>query len=323
MDRKVLGNSDLCISQLGLGSWAIGGDIGQWGWGAQDEQQSINTIHTALDAGINWIDTAPAYGLGNAERVVNKALKQSTHKPLIFSKCGFRWRQDNGELCLDLSKQFIAEEVENSLTRLGVECIDLYQIHRPGSDLQNQQAWHVLCDLKKQGKVRHIGVSNFSSKQMQLLSEIAPITSNQPSYSLLNRDIEAIDLPYCKKNNIGTIHHSTMANGLLSGSMSHKRFATLDKNDWRFKSHHFKEPNFSHNLQLVSFLKELADQKNCTVAQLSIAWTLSHPATTASIIGARSADQLSGLLPATHVTLSQEELFVINQYSQKLQNETI
>jgi len=321
MHRKRLGNSDLPISQLGLGSWAIGGDIGDWGWGKQSQQDSINSIHAALEAGINWIDTAPAYGLGNAEKVIAKALKQATITPLIFSKCGIRWQQGKSELSINLSKQSLIEELENSLKRLQVECIDLYQIHKPGNNTQIQEAWQTLSELKKQGKIRYLGVSNFNKQQMQLVNSIEPITANQPSYSLLNREVEPANLPWCLENNIGCIHHSTMSNGLLSGNMNKQRLEQLDKSDWRHKSHHFQEPNFTRNLQFIAFLKMLAAEKQCSVAQLSIAWTLSHPASTGAIIGARNAQQLVELIPAAEVKISSEELAKINVQSQLLQLE--
>ncbi len=321
MHRNKLGSSDLAISQLGLGSWAIGGDIGDWGWGKQSEQDSINCIHAALDAGINWIDTAPAYGLGNAEKVIAKALQQTSITPFIFTKCGMRWQQGKSELSIDLSKRSLIEEVENSLKRLQVECIDLYQVHKPGNNNQIQEAWQTLSELKKQGKIRYIGVSNFNKQQMQLVNSIEPITSNQPAYSLLNRNIESSDLPWCLENSVGCIHHSTMSNGLLSGNMSKQRFTQLDKNDWRHKSHHFQEPNFSRNLKFVALLKQLTIEKNCSVAQLSIAWALKHPASTATIVGARNVQQLTELLPATEVKLNSDELIKIDEQWKLLQLE--
>ncbi|PKG37099.1 aldo/keto reductase [Psychromonas sp. Urea-02u-13] len=318
MDKKILGNSDMEISRLGLGSWAIGGDIGDWGWGKQSQQDSINTIHAALEAGINWIDTAPAYGLGNAEKVICKALKQTSYEPFIFSKCGIYWNEGETELRNGLSDLQIKKEVDDSLSRLGVEVIDLYQIHKPSPEHQLEEAWSTLADLKQQGKVRHIGVSNFSANQLQLINEIAPITSIQPSYSLLNREIEEEILPWCLANNVGTIHHSTMSNGLLSGRMSRSRFEQLDKRDWRHKSDLYQEPLFTQNLAFVEFLNKIAHDKKCTLAQLSIAWTLAHPATTASIVGARNTDQLAGLLGATEVLLTETELRLINEYSNQL-----
>ncbi|CZF83284.1 General stress protein 69 [Grimontia celer] len=314
MDTKKLGHSDLNISRLGLGSWAIGGNIGDWGWGQQSEKDSINTILTALDNGINWIDTAPAYGLGNAEVVINKALRQAKRKPYIFTKCGLCWNQGETALFNRLSKASITKEVEDSLSRLNVETIDLYQIHWPLPEANISEAWETLAELKKQGKVRHIGVSNFSVKQMEMLHQIVPITSNQSAYSLLNRTIEEAVLPWCAEHNVGTIHHSTMASGLLTGSMTKARFAQLDKRDWRHKNHLFQEPGFSQSLLLVEALRDIANERNCTVAEVAIAWTLSHPATTGSIIGARTPDQLSGLINASKVSLSAEDFSKISDF---------
>ncbi|KHT58069.1 aldo/keto reductase [Photobacterium gaetbulicola] len=323
MEKKLLGHSDLYISRLGLGSWAIGGDIGEWGWGKQSTQDSINTIHAALDNGINWIDTAPAYGLGNAEKIINKALKQTSSKPYIFTKCGLCWKPGETELFNRISRQSIIKEVEDSLRRLDVEVIDLYQIHWPRPETDIIEAWQTLADLKKQGKVRHIGVSNFSAEQLQQVHTVSPVISNQPGYSLLNRSAEKEVLPWCLEHNVGTIHHSTMASGLLSGAMNKDRFARLSKNDWRHKHHLYQEPTFSRNLEMVEHLKVIAEDKGCNVAELSIAWTLSHPATTGSIIGARSAEQLSGLINASEITLAEQDHSRINVVFSNKQSETV
>ncbi|MCE2570049.1 aldo/keto reductase [Motilimonas eburnea] len=319
METRQLGRSDLSLSVLGLGSWAIGGDIGDWGWGTQSEQDSINTIHKALESGINWIDTAPAYGLGNAERVIGKALKQTSQRPYIMTKCGFYWNQGESELIPGLSPEQITKEVEASLSRLGVDVIDLYQIHRPVPEHQLEQAWHTLAELKKQGKVREIGVSNFTAEQLASLHKIAPITSNQPAYSLLSREVEACILPWCQAHQVGTIHHSSMANGLLSGRMTKQRVANLDTRDWRHKSHFYQEPNLTNNLDFVAKLARLSEQLNCSVAQLSIAWTLAHPATTGTIIGARNVAQLAGLIGAAEIAISAEIYQRLGDLSGQLQ----
>lgn len=314
MEKRILGKSDLEISVLGLGSWAIGGDIGDWGWGHQSEKNSITAIHSALDNGINWIDTAPAYGLGNAESVIAKALKQSHIRPYIFTKCGFRWNQGESELINRLNRKSILEEIELSLSRLDIDCIDLYQIHCPLPDEYIEEAWETLVKIQKEGKVRHIGVSNFSTAQLERVSSIADVTSTQPSYCLINREIEKDVLPWCLKHNVGAIHHSTMANGLLSGHWSKARLANTPARDWRHKSHHFQEPNFSRNLDFVEFLRGMANEKGCSVAQLSIAWTLAHPASTGTIIGARNEAQLRELIPASEVTLDKADLTTIDNY---------
>ncbi|PSU50271.1 aldo/keto reductase [Photobacterium frigidiphilum] len=314
MDKRLLGNSDMNISRLGLGSWAIGGDIGDWGWGKQSEKDSIKTIHAALESGINWIDTAPAYGLGNAENVIGKALKQTHYKPFIFTKCGFTWAAGESELNLRLDKASITAEIDASLSRLNVDIIDLYQIHRPLSNDENEEAWRTLAELKQQGKVRHIGVSNFSDTQLEHVHAIAEITSNQPPYSLINRGIEKKVQPWCQQHNVGIINHSTMGWGLLSGAMNKARFAQLDRRDWRHKCNAYKDPAFSQHLELVDFLKAMAEEKGCSVAHLSIAWTLGNPATTGSIVGARNITQLEGLFGATDVNLSTKEYTAINSF---------
>ncbi|MDF2156141.1 aldo/keto reductase [Vibrio sp. CAU 1672] len=314
MQTHRLGHSELDISVLGLGTWAIGGDIGQWGWGKQSEQDSIAVLHHAIDCGINWVDTAPAYGLGNAERIVGKALKGMSQKPYIFTKCGFRWYEKSGELYGNLCKASIIDEVEQSLRRLQVECIDLYQIHQPIEEERLEEAWLAMQDLQSAGKVRYLGGSNFSVEQLSQIKAHGGLVSTQPSYSLINREIEQSVLPWCQHHNIGTIHHSTMANGLLSGRWSQERKANLTPRDWRHKSGNFTEPHFSRNLMLVEFLAEMATGKGCTVSQLSVAWTLAHPATTGSIIGARNIAQLNELLPAADVQFTPQELDAINEY---------
>jgi len=317
MQKRTLGNSQLKISTLGLGSWAIGGDIGDWGWGTQSTRESIKVIHAALDQGINWIDTAPAYGLGNAEKVIAKALHQTHYTPFIFTKCGFRWNDGESELQPCLTKQSILQEVDSSLSRLNIECIDLYQIHSPNPSAQLEEAWQTLAELQQAGKVRHIGVSNFSQPQLQRVQEIAPITSLQPPYSLLNRSIEQDVLPWCTENNIGVIHHSAMSHGLLTGTWSIERLSQLDKRDWRHKSNQFQQPEFDRIMEAVDKLKDLANSKQCQTAQLSLAWTLAHPATTGTIIGARTEKQLNQLLPATEIDITNQEMTIIEQLFQQ------
>ena len=233
---------------------------------------------------------------------------------MIFTKCGFRWYQGESELINRLDRKSILEEIELSLIRLDIDCIDLYQIHRPQPDECIEEAWETLVEIQKEGKVRHIGVSNFSTSQLERVSSIAEITSTQPSYCLINRDIEKDVLPWCLKHNVGTIHYSTMANGLLSGRWSKERLDNTPARDWRHKNRHFQEPNFSRNLDFVEFLRGMANDKGCSVAQLSIAWTLAHPASTGTIIGARNKTQLKELVPASEVKLSDTELVDIDSY---------
>ncbi len=237
MKKKKLGNSDMELTPIGFGSWAIGGDNWQFSWGPQDDNDSIAAIHKALDLDINWIDTAAVYGLGHSEEVVARALKSTSHKPYIFTKCGLVWdekREVNNSL-----KQ-IRDEAEDSLRRLAVEVIDLYQVHWPKPDEEIEEAWGVMADLQKQGKVRWIGVSNFSVDQMKRVMKIAPITSNQPPYSMLNRAVEPAILPFCEQNNIGVINYAPMHSGLLTGAMTKDRVANFPSDDFRRNAKNYR-----------------------------------------------------------------------------------
>lgn len=312
MDKKILGNSDMNITRIGLGAWAIGGSW-RWGWGHQDEKDSIQTIHKALDTGINWIDTAPAYGLGTSEKVIGKALKERTDKPYIFTKCGILW-DDKGKAWQEISAKTIEKEIDQSLKRLGVDVIDLYQIHWPNPDKNIEEAWETLAKIKEQGKVRYIGVSNFSVEQLKRAAKIAPITSLQPPYSIIRRDIEKEILPYCKENNIGVIVYSPMASGLLTGKVTPQWVANLPDDDWRKHADDFKEPRLTRNLALVDILREIAQKHNSTVAEISIAWTLHNPAVTAAIVGMRKPQQVDGVKGAANIKLDQEDLQKIETF---------
>ncbi len=311
MTKKKLGNSDMQLSPIGFGSWAVGGGDWQFSWGPQDDNDSIAAIHKALDLGINWIDTAAVYGLGHSEEVVARALKTTSHKPFIFTKCGLVWdekREANNSL-----KQ-IRREAEDSLRRLGVDTIDLYQVHWPKPDEEIEEAWGVMADLQKQGKVRWIGVSNFSVEQMERVKKIAPITSNQPPYSMLNRAVEPDILPYCQKNNIGVINYAPMHSGLLTGAMTKERVANLTSDDFRRKAKNYQEPLLSRNLAVADFLSTIGKMHNVSAGVVAIAWTLHHPAITAAIVGGRNAKQVEGVIPAVTFRLSEEEFAEIQGY---------
>lgn len=318
MQKKLLGNSNLEITQIGLGAWAIGGPW-LFGWSDQDDNDSIKTIHKALEMGINWIDTAAIYGLGHSEEVVQKALKGMSNKPLIFTKCGLVWDADNN-VSNCLKRESIEKEIEDSLRRLDVDVIDLYQIHWPRPDVDIEEAWETLAELKEQQKVRYIAVSNFSVDQIKRAETIAPVTSNQPPYSLINRDIEKEVLPYCEKNQIGTINYSPMASGLLSGKMTRERVANLPADDWRNKSEDYKEPKLTRNLALADKLMEIAKRHDCTAGAVAIAWTLLNPAVTAAIVGMRKPDQVDSVLKASEVHLTNEDLLAIKEFA--TENET-
>uniref|UniRef100_A0A7V4XSL2 Aldo/keto reductase n=1 Tax=Acidobacterium capsulatum TaxID=33075 RepID=A0A7V4XSL2_9BACT len=310
---RTLGNSDLHLTPIGFGAWAIGGGNWQFGWGSQDDDDSVRTIERALDLGINWIDTAAVYGLGRSEEVVARALKNSGKRPYIFTKCSMRW-DDKREIYRSLKAASLQEELENSLRRLQVETIDLYQIHWPNPDEEIEEGWETLAKFQKQGKVRYIGVSNFNVEQMKRAQKIAPITSLQPPYSLVNPAVEKEILPYCEQQKIGVINYSPMASGLLTGKMSAERIQQMPDDDWRRRNPNFQEPKLSRNLKLAELLREIGSGHGVQPGVVAIAWTLRNPAVTAAIVGARRPDQVDGIVPALHFRLSDEEVRRIDAF---------
>lgn len=316
MDIRTLGNSDLKITPVGYGAWAIGGSGWQFAWGSQDDNDSIAAIHRALELGVNWIDTAAVYGLGHSEEVVARALKTwPGPKPYVFTKCGLRWDR-RGQVQKVLSGKSIRGEVEDSLHRLGVDVIDLYQIHwppEPDSPLL-EEGWSTLASLKREGKVRWIGVSNFNVQQLKRAQSIAPITSLQPPYSLIHREVESDILPYCQREGIGVIVYSPMASGLLTGAMTRARIAQLPDDDWRKKNANFNEPNLSRNLALVERLQEIAKRHGRSAGEVAIAWTLHNPAVTGAIVGARNAKQAEGVMRAGDLRLHADEILEIAEF---------
>ena len=312
---RQLGNSDLHLTPIGYGAWAIGGGNWEFAWGAQDDDESVRTIERALDAGINWIDTAAIYGLGHSEGVVARALRNSSSKPHVFTKCSMRW-DENRQIYRNLKAASLQEELENSLRRLNVDAIDLYQIHWPNPEDEIEEGWETLARFKEEGKVRYIGVSNFNVEQMKRVQKIAPITSLQPPYSLLRRDIETDILPFCEAHNIGIINYSPMVSGLLSGKMTAERIGKLPADDWRRRSPNFNEPKLSRNLRLVELLREIGKEHNVEPGVVAIAWTLRVPAITAAIVGARRPDQVDGILPAAIFRLSPAEIARIEAFLQ-------
>ena len=308
MKTKVLGNSDLAITPIGFGAWAIGGDW-EFGWGAQDDAQSIAAIHRALERGVNWIDTAAIYGLGHSEKVVARALREwRGARPYVFTKCGMLWN-DKAEISYSLRADSIRQECEASLRRLKVEAIDLYQIHWTADDLnETMEGWNALAGLKKEGKVRWIGLSNATVEEMQKLQPIARITSLQPPYSLIRRDVEPAQLPWCRREKVGVIVYSPMASGLLTGAMTRERIASLPKNDWRNRNDQFKEPKLSENLKMVERLRSIGARHSRSPGETAIAWTLNNPAVTGAIVGARDAKQVDGIIGALDFRLSPQEV---------------
>ncbi|MGB0006069.1 MAG: aldo/keto reductase [Candidatus Sulfotelmatobacter sp.] len=316
MQTRKLGNSDLNITPVGYGAWAVGGSGWQFAWGSQDDNDSIAAIHRALELGVNWIDTAAVYGLGHSEEVVGRALK-SWHgsRPYVFTKCGLRW-DAKGQVEKVLSADSIRREAEDSLRRLSLDVIDLYQIHWPPDPDSPalEEGWSTLADLKREGKVRWIGVSNFNVAQLKRAQVIAPVTSLQPPYSLIHREVEEDILPYCLHKGIGVIVYSPMASGLLTGAMTRDRAARLPQDDWRRSHPDFTEPNLSRNLELVDLLREIAKRHNRTVGEVAIAWTLRNPAVTGAIVGARNAKQAEGVMRAGDLQLNDKEVSEIDDF---------
>jgi aryl-alcohol dehydrogenase-like predicted oxidoreductase len=310
METRRLGNSDMDISRVGLGAWAIGGSW-RWGWGTQNDSESVAAIRRAAELGVNWIDTAAVYGLGHSESVIGAALKEMPKKPYIFTKCGLRWKEtDNSarEAYSILKAKSVREEAENSLKRLGVDYIDLYQIHWPNPKAEIEEAWTEMAKLREEGKVRFIGVSNHTVAQMERLKAIAPVTSLQPPYNLINRASESALLPFCKEHNIGVIVYSPMSSGLLSGKMTAERIKSLPDDDWRKQDFNYTEPQLSRNLKKVEVIKAIAAKRGVPTAQIAIAWTLKHPAVTAAIVGMRNPTQADETAGAANLVLSDDEI---------------
>jgi aryl-alcohol dehydrogenase-like predicted oxidoreductase len=291
MDTKKLGNSELNLTRIGLGTWAAGGGGWKFGWGPQDDEDTIKTIHTAMECGINWIDTAAVYGLGHAEEMVGKALKGMRHRPIIATKCERTWDTD-GNIIPVLKKDSIKKECQNSLKRLQTEVIDLYQIHWPDPDNDIEEAWQAISELIEEGKVRYGGVSNFDVPQLRRIGSMHPVTSLQPPYSMIVPDIEEAILPYCARHHIGVICYSPMYKGLLTGKLTRARLQDLADDDHRRRDPRLLEPELSINLALVSKLTALAEREKCPLSDLALAWVLRRPEVTAAIVGARRPEQI-------------------------------
>jgi len=309
MNTKQLGNSDMFITPVGFGSWAIGGAGWQFGWGRQSDNDSVAAIHRALELGVNWIDTAAAYGLGHSEEVVSRALAVWPGKrPLVFTKCGLRW-DAKGQVSRALNSASIRKECEDSLRRLNVEAIDLYQIHWPVDGANElEEGWGTMAQLKREGKVRWIGVSNFSVSQLKQVQAISSVASLQPPYSLVHPEVENEILPYCEDQGIGVIVYSPMASGLLSGAMTRERIATLPNDDWRKQHPDFREPRLTAHLALVERLREVGRRHNCSPGAVAIAWTLRNPAVTGAIVGARKPKQVEEVVAAAEIQLTEADV---------------
>jgi aryl-alcohol dehydrogenase-like predicted oxidoreductase len=312
MQTRPFGKTGMQITPIGLGAWAIGGGQWEFGWGPQNDQESIDTIKRALDLGINWIDTAAVYGLGHSEEIVGKAIK-GRERPYIFTKCSMRW-DSNREIRRSLKASSIREEVEESLHRLDIDVIDLYQIHWPMPEAELEEGWSTLVDLKREGKVRHIGMCNANIEQLQRLAKIAPVETLQPPYSLIHPDVERDILPYCRELNIGVIAYSPMASGLLTGSMSYERIQNLPEDDWRRRDLEFQEPRLSRNLALAKLLGDIGYLHSVSAGVVAIAWVLKNPAVSGAIVGSRRPAQIEEMIMGAEFRLKDSELAEIEKF---------
>jgi aryl-alcohol dehydrogenase-like predicted oxidoreductase len=305
---KGLGSTGFEITRVGFGAWAIGGGGWEFGWGPQDDDESVAAIHHALEQGINWIDTAAAYGFGHSEEIVGRALRGMSDgdRPHVFTKASLIEGR-NGRVVHNLGRESILREAEDSRRRLGVDAIDLYQIHWPIPAADVEEGWAAFAALKDEGLVRHIGVSNFDVEQLRRIQEIAPVETLQPQYSLIERDVATEILPFAEREGIGVIVYSPMGSGLLTGRMTRERIEHLDAGDWRRSDARFQEPQLSRHLALVERLKAVAERYDTTPGAVAIAWTLRNPAVDGAIVGLRRPDQVDGLLAAATLELSDED----------------
>lgn len=302
-----LGSTGLEITRVGFGAWAIGGGGWEFGWGPQADDESIAAIHRALDLGVNWIDTAAAYGFGRSEQIVGRALKGLGERPYVFTKSSLL---DDGTRHVRhvLKRDSILREAEGSLRRLGVDAIDLYQIHWPipGEDIE--EGWAAMAELKERGLVRHIGVSNFSAGQLRRIQSIAPVETIQPPYSLINRAAETEILPLAEREGIGVIVYSPMGSGLLTGGFTRERIAAMPADDWRKTDPRFTEPQLSRHLALAARLQAMADRHGVTPGAVAVAWTLRNPAVDGAITGFRRPAQVDPILTAADLELTSQDM---------------
>ena len=309
MQKVRFGKTDMEITPIGFGAWAIGGGGWAAAWGPQDDEEAVGAIRRAVELGVNWVDTAAVYGTGHSEELVARALKDvpEADRPYVFTKCSLVW-DENREISNVLKADSIKKECEDSLRRLQTDVIDLYQIHWPKPEEDIEEGWQALADLKQEGKVRHIGVSNFDAGQMERIKDIAPIETLQPPYNMLNRGVEDEILPYAGQNDIGVIVYSPMRSGLLTGKMTRERVENMPSDDWRRDTDDFNEPKLSENLKLVSVLEEVGGAHNASPGEVAIAWTLRNPNVTAAIVGGRRPDQVDGIIGAADLPLTDEEI---------------
>ncbi|MGI8908932.1 MAG: aldo/keto reductase [Rubrobacteraceae bacterium] len=309
MQKVRFGKTDMEITPIGFGAWAIGGGGWAAAWGPQDDDEAVGAIRRAVELGVNWVDTAAVYGTGHSEELVARALKNvpEADRPYVFTKSSLVW-DENREISNSLKADSIKRECEDSLRRLQTDVIDLYQIHWPRPDEDIEEGWQAMADLKQEGKVRHIGVSNFDVGQMERIKDIAPVETLQPPYNMLNRGVEEEILPYAGRENIGVIVYSPMRSGLLTGKMTRERVENMPSDDWRRDTDDFNEPKLSKNLELVAVLEEIGVSHNASPGEVAIAWTLRNPDVTAAIVGGRRPDQVDGIIGAADLRLTEEEV---------------
>jgi aryl-alcohol dehydrogenase-like predicted oxidoreductase len=302
-----LGETGMEITRVGFGAWAIGGGGWEFGWGHQDDDESIAAIHRALELGVNWIDTAAVYGFGRSEQIVGRALQGLDRRPYVFTKCSLL--EGPGRTVVhDLTRDSIMREADASLERLGVEAIDLYQIHWPEPPQDIEEGFSALAELKDQGLVRHIGVSNFDVEQMRRIQHIAPVETLQPEYSLIERVVEDEILPFCEREAIGVIVYSPMGSGMLTGRMTRERVENLPDDDWRRSDSRFTEPQLGENLRLVERLSAVAERHGTVPGAVAVAWTLRNAAVDGAIVGFRSPAQVDPIVPAANLELSAQDV---------------
>jgi aryl-alcohol dehydrogenase-like predicted oxidoreductase len=307
MRTTELGSTGMEITRVGFGAWALGGGGFEWSWGAQDDEESIASIHHALELGVNWIDTAAQYGFGHSEEVVGRALAGLDKRPFVFTKGG-QPEGPGGATLHDLTRDGLRRELEGSLSRLGLVAVDLYQIHWPIPDEQIEEGWAALVELRDEGLARHIGVSNFSVEQLRRCQRIAPVETLQPPYSLIARDVEDEVLPFARRDDIGVLVYSPMCSGLLTGAMSRERIENLPDDDWRRRAPPFRDPQLSDNLELVERLGVVAARHDGTPGAVAVAWTLRNPAVDAAIVGFRQPSQVDSIAVAANLELSDEDV---------------
>lgn len=320
MRKRTLANTDLELSAIGLGTWALGGDGYDCGLGAQDDKESLRTIRHCLDGGVNWIDTAPMYGLGHAEETIGKAVRGSRDRVIIATKCGILW-DENGTFSFNLKEQSVRAECEASLRRLRTDYIDLYQVHVPTTLDELLEAWECIADLCREGKIRFAGVSNVTFEQLQMLQKVHPVASLQPAYNMFNRSIEDDILGYCQACDIGVISHSPLSTGLLSDGMTKERVRDLHFDDFRRNLPDFQEPLLTIHLKTIERLKALAEERGLTLVEMAIGWVLRRDEIAAAIVGARCADQVDAFAGYSRIKLDTDIIAIVDSILDRHQAE--